>query len=219
MIDEPELKPSETLVSTLRHGLTELNRDKRVGGRLDVPLLEAGRQQARQAQLRFGGTPLDVVISSPLQRAVETAVIVTGWPAERILIDPLCLERSFGEMDGLTREQVEARFPEIRYLQIDHIGYSLNPPGGESFEALRARAQHFFDQLLAQHQGKRILVSSHQNFLQQLHGLILGRNPFDSLRTDLLNLELNQFHLALDGALIRSHRHVLVPDAAKHASF
>lgn len=219
MIEQPQLQPGETLISTLRHGLTELNRDKRVGGHSDVPLLEEGRRQAEEARANFDGTTFDVVITSPLKRAIETAAIVTSLSPAQMVIEPLCIERHFGQMEGLTRPEVEARFPQLVYLQIDHVGYSLNPPGGESFEALRARARQFLEKVLSLSSGRRIVISSHQNFLQQLHGFIQGRDPYDSLRADLLNLELNQFHLASDGALIAHRRFFLCPDVGKHRSF
>lgn len=219
MIPLPVLAPGETILMTIRHGLTELNRDQRVGGHSDVPLLEEGRRQAETARETFAGTRVDVVITSPLRRAVETAEIVTGLPASSMILEPLCIERFFGRMEGLTRPEVESRFPQIVYLQIDHIGYSLNPPGGETFDALRARAERFLAKALTEHAGKRVLVSSHQNFLQQLHGALFGRDTYDSLRLDLLNLELNVFHLASDGRRLGHDRVFLVPDANKHASF
>jgi broad specificity phosphatase PhoE len=219
LIEQPQLQPGETLISTLRHGLTELNRDKRVGGHTDVPLLEEGRRQAEEARANFDGTPYDVVITSPLKRAVETAAIVTGLPPAQMVVELLCIERHFGQMEGLTRPEVEARFPQLVYLQIDHVGYSLNPPSGETFEALRARARQFFERVMGWYSGRRIVISSHQNFLQQLHGFIQGRDPYDSLRTDLLNLELNQFHLGPDGTLIAHRSILLCPDAGKHRSF
>jgi alpha-ribazole phosphatase/probable phosphoglycerate mutase len=219
VIDQPALEAGQTLLSTLRHGLTELNRSKRTGGRLDVPLLDVGRQQAADARARFEGTPVDVVIASSLRRAVETAAIVTGWPREKILIDDLAVERSFGEMDGLTQDEIRERFPSVIYVPIDHVRYSLNPPGGESFETLRARARAFLEKTLRAHRGRRVLVSSHQNFMQQLHGELLGLDPYASLRADILNLELNQFHLGADGRLL-NHRVVqLCPDASKYPSF
>ena len=220
MIETPALAPGETLIWTLRHGLTELNRDQRIGGRLlDVPLLEEGIRQAEEARGAFAGTPVDVVIASPLRRAIHTAEIVTGWPRESMVIDELCTERSFGRMDGLTRAQVETQFPEVRYLQIGRIGYSLNPPEGEPFPTLQSRARQFLQRLLDRDRGRRVLVSSHQNFLQQLHGVLRGEDPFESLRWDVLNLELNMFHLDSHGNA-RGHRVVqLVPSAAQHPSF
>ena len=219
MIAQPTLSPGDTLISTLRHGLTELNRDKRVGGHTDVPLLEVGRQQAEAARAAFDGTPFDLVISSPLQRAIETALIVTGIARRDLIVEPLCIERFFGEMEGLTRPQVEERFPQIVYLQIGHVGNSLNPPGGETYEALRRRAEQFLDQVLAKHSSRKIVISSHQAFMQQLHGLLWGRDTYDSLRVDLLNLELNQFRLDPQRKLVEHRTVHLILDAQKYASF
>jgi probable phosphoglycerate mutase len=220
MIEIPVLAPEETLLFTLRHGVTELNRDKRVSGQtLDVPLLPEGIRQAEEARERFAGTPLDVVISSPLLRAIQTAEIVTGFPRKAIEIDPQATERSFGRMEGLTRAEVEARFPEVRYLQIGHVGYSLNPPDGEPFPALQDRARRFLHRLLERHRGRRVLISSHQTFLQQLHGVLRGLSHLEALHDDILNLELNLFHLDAQGQL-KSHRsQPLVPQASQYPSF
>lgn len=219
MVDQPTLEPGETLLYTLRHGLTELNRSKRTGGRLDAPLLDVGRQQAEEARANFDATPLDVVIASSLRRAVETAEIVTGWPRERILIDDLAIERSFGEMEGLMQDEIRERFPFVIYVPIEHVRYSLNPPGGESFEALRGRARAFLEKTLRAHRGKRVLVSSHQNFMQQLHGELRGFDPYASLRYDILNLELNQFHLDAGDRLLSHRVYHLCPDASRYPSF
>lgn len=218
-IEQPDLAPGETLVSTVRHGLTELNRDKRVGGRIDVPLIAEGREQAEEARTALDGTPFDVVVSSPLHRSIDTAAIVTGLPSDRIEVDDLATERSFGAMEGITPGEVRRRHPEVRYLHVGQVGYSLNPPGGEPFPDLQARARRFLEALLARHGGKRILVFSHQNFLQQLHGVMLGLDPIRSLERDILNCELNQFHLGADGTLL-SHRTVqLCASAADYPSF
>lgn len=220
MIGIPKLAPDETLLLTVRHGLTELNRDKRVSGQnLDVPLLDEGVRQAEEARDRFAGTPLDAVISSPLRRAIQTAEIVTGVPAQAIEIDPLCNERSFGKMEGLRRADVETRFPEVRYLQIGHIGYSLNPPGGEPFPALQNRARRFLQGVLRRHRRRRILVSSHQTFLQQLHGVLRGLAPFQALQYDILNLELNVFHLGPHDNLLSHRFELLVPSSGQFPSF
>jgi len=220
MIEVPALAPGETLVFTLRHGVTELNRDKRVSGQtLDVPLLPEGIRQAEEARNRFAGTPLDLVISSPLARAIQTAEIVTGIPRDAMEIDPLVTERSFGRMEGLTRAEVEARFPEVQYLQIGPVGYSLNPPDGEPFPALHERTRRVLQRLLERHRGRRILISSHQTFLQQLHGALRGLGPFEALQHDILNLELNLFHLNPQGQLVSHRREQLVEWAVQYPSF
>lgn len=219
MLDQPTLGAAETLLSTVRHGLTQLNRDKQVGGRIDVPLVDEGRAQAREAAATFAGTPFDVVVSSPLQRSIETASLVTGLPTDAIEVDDLATERSFGDMEGIDPADVPRRYPEVRYHRVGPVGYSLNPPGGEPFEDLQARARRFLDGLLARHGGKRILLFSHQNFLQQLHGVILGLDPIEALQHDILNCELNRFHLAADGSLLGHESIQLCATAARYPSF
>jgi broad specificity phosphatase PhoE len=219
MIEPPDLTQCHTLLFTVRHGLTELNRDKRVGGRYDAPLIEEGRRQAREARGSFDGIPFDVVISSPLSRALETAEIIAGVRREDIMVEDGCTERSFGDMEGLTPAQVRERLPQVRYVRIGHVDYSLNPPGGETFDQLQARARRFLERTLEFHSGKKILLFGHENFLQQLHGVIYGLGPMGSLEHAILNCELNQFCLDADGSLI-SHRSVeLCPSASDYPSF
>jgi len=211
--------PGETVLMTVRHGLTELNRDKRVGGRIDVPLIDEGRAQAREAAQRFAGMPLDIVVTSPLTRSIETAELVTGWSRDRLEVDEGCIERSFGEMEGMDPAEVPVCFPHVRYLRIGHIGYSLNPPGGESFDALHDRAHRFLHGVLKRHEGTNVAVFSHQNFLQQLHAVIRVQDAYRALETDILNCELNGFRLGPGAGLLEEATVQLVPSAGDHASF
>lgn len=219
MLEQSDLAECHTLLSTVRHGLTELNRDRRVGGRYDAPLIEEGRRQAREANRVFDGTPFDVVISSPLSRALETAEIIAGVSRDDIMVEEGCTERSFGEMEGLTPAQVRERLPQVRYVRIGHVDYSLNPPGGETFEQLHERARRFLERTLELHGGKEILLFGHENFLQQLHGVIRGLDPIKSLEQPILNCELNQFCLDDGGSLISHHRVELCPSASDYPSF
>lgn len=219
VIDQPEPGDDEVVLSTVRHGLTELNRDQRVGGRTDAPLIDEGREQAREARQRFAGTDVDVVIASPLSRARETARIVANLDDDRIEIDEACVERSFGEMEGMRPQVVSEQLPQVEYLHVDGVGYSLNPPGGETFDELRARAVDFLEGVRQRHRGRRVVVFAHENFLQQLHGAIRGNDPLEALSGGILNCELHQFHLGSDGELLGERSVELCPSAADHPSF
>ncbi len=219
MIPQPELKPNEILISTIRHGLTELNRSKRTGGRTNAPLIEPGRMQAQEACATFAGTPFEVAYASPLKRAIETAQIIANVAPPQLRIDELCTERDFGAMEGLTRAEIMERLPQVKYIPIGHVHYSLNPPGGESFEMVHARARQFLQKVLAQHRAQRVLVFSHQNFIQQFHAVMRGLDHMQALESDILNCELNQFHLGADGKLIAYQTFQLCNEANKFPSF
>jgi broad specificity phosphatase PhoE len=217
--EQPGLSGCHTLLSTVRHGLTELNRDKRVGGRVDAPLIEEGRRQAREANESFDGTPFDVVVSSPLSRAIETAEIVTGFSRKDIVIEEGCTERAFGEMEGLASAQVRETLPQVQYVRIEEVNYSLNPPGGETFEQLHERARGFLRRILKLHGGKKVLLFAHENFLQQLHGAICGLGPMESLEQGILNCELNRFCLDIEGRLVSHEKIELCSSAREYPSF
>jgi probable phosphoglycerate mutase len=219
LIPQPKINRDEILLSTVRHGLTELNRSKRTGGRTDAPLIPEGRAQAAEAHRTFAGTPFDVAYSSSLSRAIDSAWIVAGVAPPELIVDDLCIERSFGRMEGLTRAEIIERLPEVKYIPIGNVHYSLNPPEGETFELVQARARQFLWKISKQQRGRRILVFSHQNFLQQLHAVIRDEDPMQALTYDILNCELNQFHLGADGRLLARQTIQLCRAAGAHPSF
>ena len=110
---------------------------------MDAPLIAEGRAQAAEAHRTFAGTPFDAAYSSSLSRAIETAWIVAGIAPPDLIVDDLCIERSFGQMEGLNRAEIAERLPEVRYIPIGHVHYSLNPPKGETFELVQGRARQF----------------------------------------------------------------------------
>lgn len=89
----------------IRHGLSVLNAEGRFAGRIDTPLTTEGQAQAKRTgqDVLNSGIKVDVIVSSPLSRALETAQIVAeqiGYPKEDILEEELLVERDFGEGEG-----------------------------------------------------------------------------------------------------------------------
>ena len=85
-----------TEIYLIRHGQTDYNRQFRLQGRSDIPLNRLGLAQARAAHEALRGVHFDAVYASPLRRAVDTACIVSGWPEEKIELDPRLIEIGFG---------------------------------------------------------------------------------------------------------------------------
>lgn len=102
-----------TSLYLIRHGETDWNKARRIQGRSDIPLNETGRLQALRAAAQLAGHPWDHIVSSPLSRARETAQIIARelQLPEPILIPDL-VERNYGEAEGLTRTELDSRFPE-----------------------------------------------------------------------------------------------------------
>lgn len=124
-----------TTIILVRHGETDWNRDRRIQGRTDIPLNEAGRDQARTAadalREQLGGIA-PVVVSSDLSRAAETAsIIADGLGVEVSRTYPELRERAYGDAEGVSTSEFFARWGDW---------YTAEVPGAESRDDLRERA-------------------------------------------------------------------------------
>jgi broad specificity phosphatase PhoE len=142
-------------VVLVRHGETEWSRDGRHTGRTDLPLTEVGERQARAVGEALRGRSFALVLSSPLQRALQTARLAGFEPEVREEL----AEWDYGSYDGLTTPQIRQQVP-------DWTVWRYGTPDGESVEQLAARADRVLAELLAV-EGD-VLVFSHGHFLRVL---------------------------------------------------
>ncbi len=148
-----------TTTLLLRHGQTDLSVQGRFAGRGDIPLTSVGVQQAVAVGKRLAGRSVDLVVSSPLRRARDTARAVAAARSSPVVVDDDLAETDFGDWEGLTFAAVMARWPaELTAWQGDA---DIAPPGGESFAAVARRVNGALDRLLAEHAGQTIVVVSH----------------------------------------------------------
>jgi broad specificity phosphatase PhoE len=118
-----------TLLTLVRHGETDWNRDRRIQGSTDIPLNDTGRAQARTAAGTLSG---EIIVSSDLSRARETAQIIAaqlGLPEPRAYRE--LRERSYGEAEGVEAAEFIRRWGEWHSAEI---------PGAEPWPHLRSRA-------------------------------------------------------------------------------
>jgi len=94
------------MIYVIRHGQTDLNKEGRLQGRKGLPLNEVGKTQAIQLKDVFSGIKFDYVFSSPQERAVQTAEIITGLNVE---VDSRLDVFDLGEADGLKRSEVQLK--------------------------------------------------------------------------------------------------------------
>jgi len=144
----------------IRHGESELNVQRIFAGHLDTPLTARGREQAAIAGKRAKDMSFDLIVSSPLRRALETAQIVAqavGYPLDKIVVNDIFKERSFGTLEGKSWDEHEEAADDTNGVETD--------------DSLLARAQ----QGLAFLQGlsaDTILLVGHGSFSHSLRIII-----------------------------------------------
>lgn len=161
------------LVSTLllvRHGETDWNRDGRWQGHSDTHLNDVGREQAARLASELDG--VDVVYSSDLARARETAEILAARLELPVHVDPRLRERSFGTWEGKTGPEIEAAFAaaHARWL----AGEGPGADDAEPFADFAARVQAFLAEVLERHPDENVLVVSHGGSIRVIHALAQG---------------------------------------------
>lgn len=147
-----------TTILLARHGETDWNCEGRFQGHADPPLNDAGRAQASQLAAELVDDELAAVYSSPLRRAFETAAVVAaGHGLTPIELDAL-REVDVGSWQGLTRDEVEARYPDQFARWLD---YGQGWADGESYDEMGRRVVAALLELGAEHDGERILAVTH----------------------------------------------------------
>jgi broad specificity phosphatase PhoE len=151
-------KPTTTLL--LRHGQTALSVERRFAGRGDIPLTDVGLEQASAAAARLARRGhIDLVLTSPLLRARQTASAVADAVGVPLAEDVDLAETDFGSWEGLSFGEVMARWPDEMAAWMADADAA--PPGGESFAAVAVRVDAALDRLVAAYQGQTVVVVSH----------------------------------------------------------
>ena len=152
-----------------RHGETEYNRlGLRQGQGIDAGLNETGRLQAQKLAVYLEEREIEVIYTSPLRRARQTAEIAAVRLCIAVISDERLLEGNFGAAEGLSKEEVKRRWPEI----IDNwykpgLAMAQGFPGGESKAAIQRRMQQALADLLEKPESV-IGISSHSAALRFL---------------------------------------------------
>lgn len=143
----------------VRHGESELNLRRLFAGSIDTPLTKLGRKQALAASNEIQELDVELIISSPLSRARDTAAIIAeviDYPLENILVHDLFVEQSFGVIEGTPWDAHDG--VEIDFSKVE---------GAETPEQLRERAAKAYE-LVRSHPAENILIVGHGSFSNAL---------------------------------------------------
>lgn len=170
----------------VRHGETDWNLVGRIQGSTDIPLNETGRAQAQATGEKMQGRRWDVIISSPLSRAMETASIIAkavGLPEPTPIAD--IVERHYGEAEGMTGPELEAFYPNDTPV-----------PGRETREAVKERVIAALHAIAKENLGKNVIVVAHGGVIRAVLQSTTGHAFFGERIT---NGSVHSFHHSDDG--------------------
>ncbi len=174
MSDPASRGPAPTRLVLARHGETEWSKAGRHTGRTDVPLTDAGREQARRLGVMLAGRAFSRVLASPLSRAAETARLA-GFGG-RVELDDDLREWDYGAYEGRTRLEIARDVPGFTV-------WSHPIPDGETLAQLGERADRVIAALLPT--GGDVLLFSHGHFLRVLAARWIESEPVTASRLEL----------------------------------
>lgn len=184
-----------TLFDLLRHG--EPVGGKKYRGQIDDPLSEKGWRQMREAVGNH--RPWDVILSSSLCRCADFARELSARHGIPLEVDARLMELGFGKWEGRTAAELLAQDPLTltRFWQ-DPVNHA--PPGGETLADFRARVKSAFDEALARHEGRHVLIVCHAGVIRCLVSQALDM-PLDRMfRIDVPNAGVTRLRVDANGA-------------------
>jgi broad specificity phosphatase PhoE len=156
-----------------RHGATQRTAEDRFSGAEGVELSEEGRSQAMRLGERLRHEEIRALYASTLSRAVDTARLVGTQCGLTVETREGLSEISHGHWEGLTRPEVETRYPD-EYASWEADPFTFAPEKGESGVAVLARALPVIREIVTRHEGERVVVVSHKATIRLLISSLLG---------------------------------------------
>lgn len=172
----------------VRHGQTDQNVLGLVQGDTESDLTEKGREEAKALQELVESLNVDVVVSSPLRRALDTAKLITNDKKE-IIVDDRLIERDFGLSEGK---------PVDEELTVKYWNFKLNTDINqvEKVQDLMFRITEFIEDMRNKYEDKKVLVVAHSAILRAIHYAINGiPEDGDLLKIEIPNLRIIEYEI------------------------
>jgi 2,3-bisphosphoglycerate-dependent phosphoglycerate mutase len=193
----------------LRHGQSQWNLENKFTGWVDVPLSDKGEAEARAAGEKLRGRRIDVLHTSVLKRAIDTATIaletagIRNVPTTR---HEALNERMYGDLQGLDKDDARKRWGEDQ-VKLWRRSYDVRPPGGESLADTAARVLPYWESTILPDvkAGKNVLIAAHGNSLRALAMHLEGLTKEQVLSLEIPTGVPILYDMGPDGAL-RSKR-------------
>jgi len=167
-----------TQVFLIRHGETESNVEGRFRGRANIPLSKNGFVQASELANSLSETKIDVIYSSPLLRAKQTAEKLAITKNLPIVEHSGFQNIDLGDWTHKLKDEVKRDYP-IEWAQWTTLPEYMTIPGGENIIEVRNRARKALDKLVRKHDGENVVIFTHRAVLKPLIASLLSMpSPF-----------------------------------------
>ena len=157
-----------TEIYLTRHGQTLWNLEKRLQGQGDSPLTDKGIKGAKLLGKRLEEIELDVIYTSPIKRALETAKLIKGERNITLIEEKGLMEINFGDYEGHTEEEMLGIGKGQEISKIFNGEMDVVPPKGESLRMVYSRVKDTLDEILSREKGKKILIVTHGTTLKTI---------------------------------------------------
>lgn len=209
----------------MRHGQSEWNLQNRFTGFTDVDLTEQGKDEAKGAgeAIKNAGIDIDVVFTSTLKRAYQTAEIAlenAGDAASKVRNDDGSFEmvrhddlreRDYGDLTGLNKDETRAKFGDEQ-VHIWRRSYDVPPPGGECLEdVVEKRVRPYYEANIKPllQEGKNVLIAAHGNSLRAMLIILGAETPESINEAEMPTGKPLAFDVENDGGLKFTNRRFL----------
>lgn len=177
-------------IYVMRHGMTKLNKQKKVNGQIDEPLSPEGIEQAKAA-ISLIPESIKYIYSSPLRRAQQTAEIINSKLNRPIYLAAAFSEIHMGTLAGKSWEEMESGLElkkKHRSVQFDYT-----PHGGESVKKVKKRVIEFLKEIKTKHADNEVLIVTHGGIIRLLYLLEHGKPLIDEIEhISPLTFDLNK---------------------------
>ena len=170
-----------------RHGQTTWNEQNKVCGITDVDLTDKGKEQAKTLASVVDSKKIDLVISSPLKRAIETSRIVSDMCNIPMEIDKRLIEQNYGIYEGVDRNN------EDFLNNKRHFAYKY--PNGESMMQVAYRVYGLLDEIIDKHKGKNVLLICHGGVCRIINTYFRDMTNEEFFNYNLGNGELEEYYI------------------------
>ncbi|PIC79000.1 histidine phosphatase family protein [Sporosarcina sp. P18a] len=173
-----------TIIGFVRHGVTAWNIEGRAQGSSNIPLDEEGIETAKKLALRLASEEWDVIFTSPMTRARQTADLLARQSGVEVVEDDRLRERSGGLIEGTTESERQQKWgPQWRELDLQF----------ETAESVVARGLEFVNEQIEKNRHQRLIVVSHGSFIKRIIVALMEDETYtvkiDNTSLTIINIE------------------------------